>query len=242
MIEDHDGLFVLRHYSLESGQDLQRLRRLLQAVEAYDQDGEDVCEAALIASLKWQGHDPQKDRWLAFRGDQPDQAIGYTFTFSQSAQRAALHVAVHPDWRRQGLGEALLQRSLERAGELGARQALCNANAKNAAANAFLQAHGFQLAGAAWSLHLPAGQPIAEAETPEGFTFRRYAEAPDLRVLTSVLNQSYADHWGHTENIPGAVDEARVTKALEYWRAGGYLAGLCARRPGCGGVREPPGD
>jgi mycothiol synthase len=237
---DFDSQFVFRHYSLEGDQDLKLLAGLLQAVEAYDQDGEEVSEAALSASLKWQGHDPEKDRWLAFPRGQPERAIGYTFTFTQSAQRASLHVAVHPEWRRKGLGRALLQRSLERARELGTQQALCNANAKNTAAKAFLNDLGFQLAGSAWSLHLPAGQPIAEPVWTEGFTVRRYIKAPDLTLLTSVLNQCYADRWGHTENIPGAVDEARVARALDYWQPedillafapDGLAVGVCENRP-----------
>ena len=232
--------FVFRHYRLEASQDFHRLARLLQAVEAYDQDGEDVSEAALLASLKWQGHDPQKDRWLAFHRDRLDEAIGYTFIFTQSPFRAALHVAVHPDWRRRGLGQALFVRNLEEARELGVRQILTNTNARNTAAVAFLHRQGFQLAGEAWSLHLPAGLPVAEPEWPAGFTVRRYVETPDLTLLANLLNQCYADRWGHTENTPGAVDEARVARSLEYWRPedlliafapGGQAVGVCENRP-----------
>src|SRR5919198_839423 len=214
-----DKLEILfRHYNLEGSDDFRCLARLLQVVEAYDQDGEDVSETNLLASLKWSGHDPQKDRWLAFHPNQPDEVIGYTFIFSQSPQRAVLHVVVHPDWRRRGLGKALLERSLKRAHELGIQQVLSNANAKNQTANAFLQRYRYQLAGSAWSLHLPADQPVAEPEWPAGFTVRRYIEDPDLKRLATVLNRSYADHWGHSENTPGAVDEARVAQAIEYWK------------------------
>jgi len=234
------GPFVFRHYRLETSQDFHRLARLLRAVEDHDQDGEDVSEAALLASLKWQGHDPQKDRWLAFHRDHPEEVIGYTFVFTQSPQRAALHVAVHPDWRRRGLGRALFGHSQERSRELGVRQILSNTNARNTAAVGFLCCQGFQQAGAAWSLHLPAGQPVPEPEWPAGWSVRRYADAPDLALLTLLLNQCYADRWGHTENIPGAVDEARVARSLEYWRPenlfiafmpGGRAVGVCENRP-----------
>ncbi len=231
---------LFRHYNMEGSDDLRCLARLLQTVEDYDQDGEDVSETALRASLKWQGHDPQKDRWLAFHPDQADEAIGYTFIYFQTSHRAALHVAVHPDWRRRGLGQSLLERSLLRVRESGLKQVLCNANAKNSAANAFLHLYRFQLAGSAWSLHLPAGKPAAEPEWPVGFTVRRYVETPDLKLLTTVLNQSYADHWGHAENTPGAVDEARVARAIEYWRPedlfivfapDGQAIGVCENHP-----------
>jgi mycothiol synthase len=237
---DSDSPFYFRHYSLETSQDFYRLFRLLQAVEDRDQDGEDVSEASLRASLKWQGHDPQKDRWLAFHRDHPDEAIGYTFIFTQSPQRAALYVAVHPDWRRRGIGQALLVRSLERARALGVRQILTNTNASNSAGVAFLLGQGFQLAGTAWSLHLPASQPVAEPKWPMGWTVRRYIETQDLTLLTSLLNQCYADRWGHAENIPGAVDEALVLRSLEYWRPDdvfiaflpdGRAVGVCQTRP-----------
>jgi GNAT superfamily N-acetyltransferase len=207
------GPFIFRHYSLEPDRDFYRLARLLQQVEDYDQDGEDVSEPALLASLEWHGHDPQKDRWLAFDRDHLDEAIGYAIIFTQSPQRATLHVAVRPDWRRRGLGQALFQRSLERARHLGVRQILSNTNAKNTAAVAFLQHQGFQLAGEAWSLHLPAGRPVAVPEWPAGCTARRYVESPDLSLLAGLLNRCYADRWGHTENIPEAVDEARVARS-----------------------------
>jgi mycothiol synthase len=238
---------LFRHYNLAGSDDLRCLARLLEAVEAHDQDGEDVSEVALLASLKWQGHDPQKDRWLAFHPDQPDEAIGYSFIFSQSPQRAALHVAVHPDWRRRGLGRALLERGLTRAQASGLQQVLCNANAKNLAANAFLLRCRFHLAGSAWSLHLPADRSVAEPEWPAGFTARRYVEVPDLKSLTIVLNQSYADHWGHSENTPGAVDEARVARAIEYWQPedlfivcapAGQAVGVCENRP----AADPDGE
>ena len=234
------GPFVFRHYSLETSQDFHSLARLLREVEDHDQDGEDVSEAALLASLKWHGHDPHKDRWLAFDRDHLDVAIGYTLVFTQSPQRAALHVAVHPDWRRRGLGQALFLRSLERARRLGVRQILSNTNARNTASVAFLHRQGFQLAGSAWSLHLPAGQPLAEPEWPSGYTARRYIETPDLAMLTDLLNRCYADRWGHAENLPGAVDEARVARSLEYWRPedlfiafrpDGRAVGVCQNRP-----------
>lgn len=238
---------LFRPYSLEGSGDLRILAHLLQAVEAYDRDGEDVSESALLATLNWRGHDPQKDRCLAFHPDQPDEAIGYTFVFAQSTQRAALHVAVHPKWRRRCLGQALLERSLKRVHELGLKQVLSNANAKNAAANAFLRRYGFQLAGSAWCLRLPAGQSIARPEWPAGFTVRRYIETPDLNLLATILNQSYADRWGHSENTPGAVDEERVARALEYWSPedlfiafapDGRAVGVCENHP----ATDPAGE
>jgi mycothiol synthase len=234
------GPFVFRHYSPETSQDFHLLVRLLQAVENQDQDGEDVSEAALLATLKWRGHDPQKDRWLAFHPGRLDEAIGYAIIFTQSPQRAVLHVAVHPDWRRRGLGRDLLQRGLERARQLGVRQTLSNTNAGNAASVAFLQCQGFQPAGVSWSLHLPAGQPLAEPERPAGYAVWRYVETPDLALLANLLNRCYADRWGHAENTLGAVDEARLARSLEYWRPedlfiaftpDSLAVGVCQNRP-----------
>ena len=238
-----NGPFVYRHYSLETSHDFHSLARLLREVEDHDQDGEDVSEAALLASLEWHGHDPHKDRWLAFDRHHTDVAIGYALVFTQSPQRLALHIAVHPDWRRRGLGQALFVRSLERARQLGVSQILSNSNARNTASIAFLQRQGFRLTGSAWSLHLPAGLPLAEPEWPAGYTARRYIETPDLAMLAGLLNRCYADRWGHAENLPGAVDEARVARSLEYWRpedlfiafrSGGLkdlAVGVCQNRP-----------
>ena len=247
MPEILDNPFVFRHYHMGTSQDFHRLARLLQVVEAGDRDGEDVSDAALLASLKWQGHDPQKDRWLVFHRDQSDEAIGYSFYFTQTPQRATIYVAVHPEWRRRGLGRALLGRSLERARELGVHRVLSNVNAKNMAAIAFLHWQGFQLAGAAWNLHLPSGQSLTEPDWPIGYTFRRHVESPDLGLLTTVLNHSYGDRWGHAENTPGSVDEARVARALEYWRPedlfivfapDDHAVGVCENHPANGPTED----
>ena len=52
MPEILDNPFVFRHYHMGTSQDFHRLARLLQVVEAGDRDGEDVSDAALLASLK----------------------------------------------------------------------------------------------------------------------------------------------------------------------------------------------
>ena len=56
-------------------------------------------------------------------------------------------LAVHPDWRRRGLGEKLLTALLRQAGDLGAITALLEVRAGNLAAQALYRKHGFEEVG-----------------------------------------------------------------------------------------------
>jgi ribosomal-protein-alanine N-acetyltransferase len=56
-------------------------------------------------------------------------------------------LAVHPDWRRRGLGEKLLAALLAQARKLGASTALLEVRAGNLAAQELYRQHGFEEAG-----------------------------------------------------------------------------------------------
>jgi len=43
---------------------------------------------------------------------------------------------------------------------------------------------------------------------------RTFAEVQDLSRLAEVCNRCYHDMWGHAENVPGAVDEARLAEGM----------------------------
>lgn len=57
------------------------------------------------------------------------------------------NVAVHPEWRRQGVGAALLTHVLAEAEAIGAPNATLEVRASNSAALALYDAAGFTLAG-----------------------------------------------------------------------------------------------
>jgi ribosomal-protein-alanine N-acetyltransferase len=56
-------------------------------------------------------------------------------------------IAVHPDFRRQGIGEEILLQSLRAARDEGARRAFLEVRASNTAAQAMYRKYGFTIAG-----------------------------------------------------------------------------------------------
>ena len=56
-------------------------------------------------------------------------------------------IAVHPDFRRQGIGEQILLSALRAARQEGARRAFLEVRAGNAAAQAMYKKYGFVVAG-----------------------------------------------------------------------------------------------
>jgi ribosomal-protein-alanine N-acetyltransferase len=56
-------------------------------------------------------------------------------------------IAVHPDFRRQGIGEQILLHALRAARNEGAQRAFLEVRAGNVAAQAMYQKYGFEVAG-----------------------------------------------------------------------------------------------
>jgi ribosomal-protein-alanine N-acetyltransferase len=74
------------------------------------------------------------------------------------------NLAVSEQWRRQGIGGALLKSALSMAARLGARTAMLEVRAANASARLFYEKEGF---------------------TPVGLRKRYYADPPDDALLLS---------------------------------------------------------
>lgn len=241
MIKDTQNHWRIRLFNPEEDfYQLLALRRELEAIESTDGD---TTEEGLHATLKWRGHDPTQDRWVVATPDVPDKLIAYAWVFAQSSERVVTLVRVHPTWRRQGLGSALLAHTLARARHYGANHVTgaCWENAPSA--HHFLIHHGFEPVGhnrffaAAPELALP--EPV----WPTGYVVRTFAEVQDLALLAEVCNRCYHDMWGHAENTPGAVDEARLAEGMrnspEHYNPAaifmvfapdGDLAGVCFGR------------
>src|SRR5690242_2684283 len=110
--------------------DLPRLVQLLEAIEAADRSGREVSEAEIAEEMTYTGHDPAQDRWVAQPMDAPDAIAGFGAIYKPPAgERADVQLFVHPAFRRQGIGTALLDRLLDRARQLGARALGINADA-----------------------------------------------------------------------------------------------------------------
>jgi len=232
-------MFSIRQY--EPDQDLLRLHQLLTAVEAHDQDGEEVSEEALRQQLTWNNYDPRLDSWVIEDPDKLGELIGYASVAGRAGGRCTVYTAVHPDWRRRGLGTRLLDQALERGKETGADHFIVYANAQNDSAIAFLRRRGYEPVGASWILSASAAQAFAEPVWPPGFRVHSFAEVEDFAILAEISNRSYGDMWGHSQNEQPATPEGISEMGPAYWppesvflafAPDGDAVGLCLGIPG----------
>ncbi len=76
-----------------------------------------------------------------------ERIIGYCSFWRIFDEAHVNNFAVHPDWRRRGIGRALLARSLSAAAAIGAPKATLEVRASNVAAIALYESGGFVRAG-----------------------------------------------------------------------------------------------
>ncbi len=162
-----------------------------------------------------------REELLAYGGLRPWHSIGWL----------QVELVVHPAWRGQGLGQALLRRLVADARRRGASDLCAVAPDEPATGGRFLRRHGFQPSVARQHMRL---QPVAAAEvTVPGFQLRT-AGSDDCAALSEINNGAYA-----TGERVGRADEAGYRRFLaesgaRVWAAAelpaGRLVGLCEVR------------
>jgi mycothiol synthase len=212
----HD--FLIRHYV--PAKDLSHLSQMLTEIESVDCDGEDTSEEYLRASLSWPNYRPDRDVWVA---EADGKLVGYSVALEQPSQRCTIYVAVHPSYRRKGLGSQLLELALNRAREVGSNRVLIYANEHNRPSNLFLDHHGFQRVGSSGSMKLTSEMENLSVEFPKGFTLKRYSEVNDPLILLKALNECYFGMWGHQHNDNPTEEERKSPRFLQYYDADNIL-------------------
>ena len=78
-------------------------------------------------------------------GNLPGPVLGYAGAWRLVDEIHVSTIAVHPDWRRRGLGELLLLSLFDRGLELGVRRATLETRVSNLAAQALYRKYGFEI-------------------------------------------------------------------------------------------------
>ncbi len=211
--------------------DFASLVALLAEVEQEDHDGEDVSEAMLREQLTWPGHDPVRDRWVATTGDS-ERLVGYGVMFkTPNDEHADVYVAVHPAWRRQGIGCELLARILQRVRELGAFDARVYANAEHSGPNAFLLKFGFAPVSAYTRMAFTGTHAFPALDVSEGFVILSYDQVGRMDVLVDVMNRGYQGLWGHhwitREEMAEWFPQLTTEGLFLLFAPDGKVAGIC---------------
>ena len=84
-------------------------------------------------------------------------------------------VQVHPDWRRRGIGSRLMEAGVRHARTIGATAVDGYAQREQAAERAFLEKHGFKVAGNFTAMETTLTKPLPQVDL-EGHTLKTYSE------------------------------------------------------------------
>lgn len=140
-------------------------------------------------------------RWLrgVVRWPEQSRVIGYVGFRFQSAGAHISTIAVHPDWRRKGLGELLLLTALEKALELGGSVVSLEVRASNRVAQNLYLKYGFRFTNVhrgyyrdgedAWLMEVQVNQGAYRA----GLAGRRQVLEARLRCLQPCVGQNDGD-------------------------------------------------
>lgn len=182
------------------GQDIPRLLSLYAAVEAVDHEGIEISEQLILDQFDQPGQTPVHNRWVIDAPGDSSQLIASAFIILIPGMSVAnATVIVHPSWRHLGIGNVLLSRVIERAGQLSPDSIQVFVNPNHTDAPVFLKKHGFVPQGAYTELRLAEDIQLPPIIWPFGYTMRTYQDVNDLSILTQAMNLCYIPLWGHRE-------------------------------------------
>jgi len=226
-----ESVSTLIYRQLDLQGDLAAVVRLLQEIEQADQSGERVTEVTLHEQLTWSGQDPTLNTWVVALPDSTS-LVGYGMIQKTATDpNADLYVAVHPSWRRQGIGTHLFAHLLARASELKTRALRAYVSVQNKEANLFVCAQGFEPVSTFTRLSLTDMPTFPALALPQGFTTRTYDQLERVELYTEALNRGYEGYWGHLQSTQEEV--ARFLLHLNHagifllFAPDGMIAGTC---------------
>jgi mycothiol synthase len=212
-----DGL-RFRHYAGEP--DITGLVELWNA--AYRADDVELVwtdESLRVELAHPTNHDPTRDMIVGEIGDRI-VGVGTAHWFMRDGEyQAELDGAVMPEYRRRGIGRAILRWSEHRAAEVaeenGAAPRWLGAwkNDSQVGDIALLGREGYAPVRYFFEMERDLSLPIPDAPVPEGLEIRPVRDADERRIFEAE-NEAFRDHWGHREFVDA--DFARQVASPEH--------------------------
>jgi mycothiol synthase len=220
------------------------MNTLLLAVEAHDQRGWVDTLEDRERDINDPESNPTTDSLAAFLPDGQMVAYGWVFTppASDTECISFLDGAVHPAYRRRGLGTYIVSWTERRGSQIQrtipgeqARFLRLNAHKHLVDTQKLFEQQGFQPVRYYYRMRRDLSQPIPDIQLPDHLQLQTWNSDLNSAAL-SVVNETFEDHWGH---IP--LDEEHYQTWIiqhEYFRPelsfmvmdGDQIAGLTINR------------
>ncbi|TCO47617.1 mycothiol synthase [Kribbella antiqua] len=178
---------------------------LLAAKEEVDQEGENYNAQDLVDELEDPHLDPATDT-IGLWADGRMIAYGKLHASDTviDLDRVGTEGTVHPEWRRRGIGTALMPWLMNRAGELHAAkhpeapgEVTGNRISTNVGAERLFQKFGFEERRYFFDMKRPLDQPVPTAALEGGLRLVPFDTSMD-EALRLTHNEVFLDHWGST--------------------------------------------
>lgn len=225
--------WALRNYQ-ES--DLLALLELINLADRVDQAGYATTVEALAHRLADLGM-PATDN--VFVAESCDRLAGYVSLLLLQGvghTRVVVHGIVHPDWRRKGIGTALVKRAQERARALKSDEPLfLDMFVREPVAGAAELATFLGLQPMRYFFYMECHdlQRLPEPVFPNGIRLRSYLVGQDEAAFVEADCDAFSDHWGY---VPHTLEREMHRVAAPDFRSEnnllavdreGRIAGLC---------------
>jgi mycothiol synthase len=129
-------------------------------------------------------------------------------------------LVVHPDHRRAGVGTAVVQALLERAGSAAGSRLRLWAHGEHPGAVALARGLGFTQARALWQMRRSLLAPLAEPEWPAGVRVRPFVVGADEPEFLRVNNAAF--DW-HPEQGGWDLEQVKLREAEPWFDPEGFL-------------------
>ncbi|TDD27255.1 GNAT family N-acetyltransferase [Kribbella turkmenica] len=182
---------------------------LLAAKELVDQEGENYDAQDLIDELEDPHLDPAADT-IGLWAEGRMIAYGKLHAAEEviDLDRVGTEGTVHPEWRRRGLGTALMPWLINRAGELHAAkhpkspgEVTSSRISTNVGAEALFRTFGFDERRYFFDMKRPLDQPVPKVALADGLRLVPFDTSMD-ETLRLAHNDVFLDHWGSTPKDP----------------------------------------
>ena len=212
---------------------------ILQGCKEEDQDERTESADDIARSYKHLvNSDPYQDMLFA---QIDDRAIGYSrVTWHKEDQEKMIYVHfgfLLPEWRRRGIGRAMLRYNQDRLRQIAAehknglpRFFESFASDTERAAEALLLSEGFTAIRYFYRMRRPDLENIPDAPMPEGLKVRP-VKPEHYQVICDAANEAFQDHWGFSDDHQLTVDELKDSPNFDpsLWKVawdGDQVAGM----------------